>query len=228
MFCNQLEFHNVQRVAPFTILSLRYSADVGRSRLVNILHFPLFSIVRLFQMTIFCLKVRFFQWPARYIVTFDVISEVNCVLFLRRFLDTKTTLWVSWPYFEFFQRSPEHVLNTLRFWAVSTAPTLDVPVWLDSWNYFLELNFFRYFLQIIEAGKVKLRFSNFHWNHFNWFQKKLLLLSSYYCWNLIASVNCLWWKFFAPHEYFYWRKTKTARNRDMSWQTQTKASVKKR
>ena len=52
IFCNQLEFHNAQRVAPFTILSLRYSADVGRSRLVNILHFPLFSIVRLFQMTI--------------------------------------------------------------------------------------------------------------------------------------------------------------------------------
>ena len=34
IFCNQLEFHKVQRVPPFTILSLRYSADFSRSRLV--------------------------------------------------------------------------------------------------------------------------------------------------------------------------------------------------
>ena len=34
IFCNQLEFHKAQRVPPFTILSLRYSADFGRSRLV--------------------------------------------------------------------------------------------------------------------------------------------------------------------------------------------------
>ena len=33
-FCNQLEFHTAQRPPPFTILSLRYSADFGRSRLV--------------------------------------------------------------------------------------------------------------------------------------------------------------------------------------------------
>ena len=35
IFCNQLEFHKAQRVSPFTILSLRYSADFGRSRLVE-------------------------------------------------------------------------------------------------------------------------------------------------------------------------------------------------
>ena len=34
IFCHQLEFHKTQRVPPFTILSLRYSADFGRSRLV--------------------------------------------------------------------------------------------------------------------------------------------------------------------------------------------------
>ena len=34
IFCLQLEFHKTQRVPPFTILSLRYSADFGRSRLV--------------------------------------------------------------------------------------------------------------------------------------------------------------------------------------------------
>ena len=34
IFCYQLEFHKTQRVPPFTILSLRYSADFGRSRLV--------------------------------------------------------------------------------------------------------------------------------------------------------------------------------------------------
>ena len=32
--CNQLESHKAQRVPPFTILSLRYSADFGCSRLV--------------------------------------------------------------------------------------------------------------------------------------------------------------------------------------------------
>ena len=36
IFCHQLEFHKTQRVPPFTILSLRYSADFGRSRLVDI------------------------------------------------------------------------------------------------------------------------------------------------------------------------------------------------
>ena len=36
IFCHQLEFHKTQRVPPFTILSLRYSADFGRSRLVEI------------------------------------------------------------------------------------------------------------------------------------------------------------------------------------------------
>ena len=35
IFCNQLEFHKAQRVPTFTILSLRYSADFGRSRLVD-------------------------------------------------------------------------------------------------------------------------------------------------------------------------------------------------
>ena len=39
IFCHQLEFHKTQRVPPFTILSLRYSADFGRSRLVLKLHF---------------------------------------------------------------------------------------------------------------------------------------------------------------------------------------------
>ena len=34
IFCHQLEFHKTQRVPPFTILSLRYSADFGRSQLV--------------------------------------------------------------------------------------------------------------------------------------------------------------------------------------------------
>ena len=34
IFCNQLEFHKAQKVASFTNLSLRYSADFGRSRLV--------------------------------------------------------------------------------------------------------------------------------------------------------------------------------------------------
>ena len=34
IFCNQLEFHKAQKVPSFTILSLRYSADFGRSRLV--------------------------------------------------------------------------------------------------------------------------------------------------------------------------------------------------
>ena len=37
IFCHQLEFHKTQRVPPFTILSLRYSADFGRSRLVDLL-----------------------------------------------------------------------------------------------------------------------------------------------------------------------------------------------
>ena len=36
LFCNPLEFHKARRVPPFTILSLRYSADFGRSRLVKI------------------------------------------------------------------------------------------------------------------------------------------------------------------------------------------------
>ena len=35
IFCDQLEFHKAQSVHPFTILSLRYSADFGRSRLVG-------------------------------------------------------------------------------------------------------------------------------------------------------------------------------------------------
>ena len=35
IFCHQLEFNKTQRVPPFTILSLRYSADFGRSRLVS-------------------------------------------------------------------------------------------------------------------------------------------------------------------------------------------------
>ena len=39
ILCNQLEFHKAQRVPPFTILSLRYSADFGRSRLVHLLLF---------------------------------------------------------------------------------------------------------------------------------------------------------------------------------------------
>ena len=34
-FCNQLAFHKTQRVPPFTILSLRYSADLDRSWLVH-------------------------------------------------------------------------------------------------------------------------------------------------------------------------------------------------
>ena len=34
IFCNQLEFHKARRVPLFTILSLRYGADFGRSRLV--------------------------------------------------------------------------------------------------------------------------------------------------------------------------------------------------
>ena len=34
IFCNQLEFHKARRVPPFTNLSLLYSADFGRSRLV--------------------------------------------------------------------------------------------------------------------------------------------------------------------------------------------------
>ena len=34
IFCNKLEFHKARRVPPFTILSLRYSADFARSRLV--------------------------------------------------------------------------------------------------------------------------------------------------------------------------------------------------
>ena len=33
--CNQLGFHKAQRVSTFTILSLRYSADFGRSRIVS-------------------------------------------------------------------------------------------------------------------------------------------------------------------------------------------------
>ena len=37
IFCHQLEFHKTQRVPPFTILSLRYSADFGRSRLVKLI-----------------------------------------------------------------------------------------------------------------------------------------------------------------------------------------------
>ena len=43
IFCHQLEFHKTQRVPPFTILSLRYSADFGRSRLVfsNSIYFHL-------------------------------------------------------------------------------------------------------------------------------------------------------------------------------------------
>ena len=36
IFCHQLEFHKTQRVPLFTILSLRYSADFGRSRLVHV------------------------------------------------------------------------------------------------------------------------------------------------------------------------------------------------
>ena len=40
--CHQLEFHKTQRVPPFTILSLRYSADFGRSRLV--MHFHEFQL----------------------------------------------------------------------------------------------------------------------------------------------------------------------------------------
>ena len=36
IFCNQLEFHKARKVPPFTILSLRYTADFGRSRLVSI------------------------------------------------------------------------------------------------------------------------------------------------------------------------------------------------
>ena len=34
IFCNQLDFQKARRVPPFTILSLRYSTDSGRSRLV--------------------------------------------------------------------------------------------------------------------------------------------------------------------------------------------------
>ena len=44
IFCNQLEFHKARRVPPFTILSLRYSADFGRSRLVCFLQTTDFTL----------------------------------------------------------------------------------------------------------------------------------------------------------------------------------------
>ena len=42
LICNQLEFHKAQRVPPFTTLSLRYSANFGRSRLVFVFHERIF------------------------------------------------------------------------------------------------------------------------------------------------------------------------------------------
>ena len=47
IFCNQLEFHKAQSVPRFTILSLRYSADFGRSRLVLIGAFKKFFQINL-------------------------------------------------------------------------------------------------------------------------------------------------------------------------------------
>ena len=57
-------------------LSLRYGADLGRSRLV----FYKFCQISTFYLLSWCLEKELLFVPARFIPTFNVIYEVNCVL----------------------------------------------------------------------------------------------------------------------------------------------------